>query len=162
MKSVTTKREAEVTQLLLQGYNNKSIAKEMGIKIRTVKAYMNRLFLKHSIGKGGVKRVRLVVKLFREQCQKERGEHLCSPQENCSSQSSLLKDITTEISQKELEEVSTLLRTGSELSTINLASVIELSWLCGMSSMLNTILKFSNTFSPAPVTGVFHGNEVNK
>ena len=39
-------REKQVVELLLQGYSNPEMAKELGIAERTVKLIMNRLFIK--------------------------------------------------------------------------------------------------------------------
>lgn len=58
-------REVEVGKLLITGCENKDIAKELSIATRTVKAHMNRLFLKFGIEDGGIKRVRLATLLYR-------------------------------------------------------------------------------------------------
>ena len=60
-------REKQVVELLLQGYSNPEMAKELGIAERTVKLIMNRLFIKAGLGDAsGIKRVKLAVKLYRD------------------------------------------------------------------------------------------------
>lgn len=62
-------REQQVVALLLQGCNNAEIAKQLNIAHRTVKANLNRLFLRFGITTG-VKRVKLATLLYRRQvCQ---------------------------------------------------------------------------------------------
>ncbi|MCK4649560.1 response regulator transcription factor [bacterium] len=41
-----TKRETEILSLIAKGYSNKTIAVELGIKVRTVKNHCTRIFLK--------------------------------------------------------------------------------------------------------------------
>lgn len=60
-------REQQVANLLLSGAANSEIASELCMSIRTVKAYMHRLFCLYQIEKGGVRRVRLAVLIYREQ-----------------------------------------------------------------------------------------------
>jgi DNA-binding NarL/FixJ family response regulator len=57
-------RERQVVELLLQGCNNCEIAKQLNIAHRTVKANLNRLFLRFGITTG-VKRVKLATLLYR-------------------------------------------------------------------------------------------------
>lgn len=52
--------------LLLEGCENKEIAKLLKMAPRTVKAHFNRLFLRFGI-RGGIKRVKLAVLLYRKQ-----------------------------------------------------------------------------------------------
>lgn len=59
-------RESQVVELLLQGCDNGEIAKELKITPRTVKAHFNRLFFRFGI-KDGIKRVKLVVLMYRRQ-----------------------------------------------------------------------------------------------
>ena len=59
-------RERQVVELLLQGCENDEIAKQLNITPRTVKAYLNRLFLRFGIN-SGVKRVKLATLLYRKQ-----------------------------------------------------------------------------------------------
>lgn len=59
-------RERQVVELLLQGCNNPEIAKQLNIAHRTVKANLNRLFLRFGIT-SGVKRVKLATLLYRRQ-----------------------------------------------------------------------------------------------
>lgn len=54
----------KVAELLLQGCDNPEIAKELGIAERTVKAHLNKTFLRFQI-QGGVKRVKLATFLYR-------------------------------------------------------------------------------------------------
>ena len=60
-------KERQVAKLLLDGAPNSDIAKELGMSLRTVKAYMNRLFCLYKIDEGGVRRVRLAVQMYREE-----------------------------------------------------------------------------------------------
>jgi DNA-binding NarL/FixJ family response regulator len=53
-----TPREHDITDLLLQGYDNKAIAEELGIKPRTVKVNFSRLFMRFGI-RSGHRRVKL-------------------------------------------------------------------------------------------------------
>lgn len=59
-------KERQLVGLLLQGYDNHEIAAEMHIAMRTVKAHMNRMFIRFNI-RDGFKRVKLAL-LF---CQKK-------------------------------------------------------------------------------------------
>jgi DNA-binding NarL/FixJ family response regulator len=58
-------REHAIVSLLLDGYQNEDIAKELHIARRTVKAHFNRLFLRFHIQEG-IKRVKLAVMFYRE------------------------------------------------------------------------------------------------
>jgi DNA-binding CsgD family transcriptional regulator len=60
-----TRREQQIADLLLQGYENAEIAEQLGITRRTVKAHFNRLFLRFGIV-GGIKRVKLATLLYRK------------------------------------------------------------------------------------------------
>jgi DNA-binding NarL/FixJ family response regulator len=71
-------REAQVIELLLEGCSNKEIAQELGMALRTVKAHMFHLFLRHGLSSSDRhKRVQLIVKLYREQREREAsgGQH---------------------------------------------------------------------------------------
>jgi hypothetical protein len=59
-------REQQIVDLLLKGYENEDIAKELNIAIRTVKAHFNRLFVRFGI-RSGIKRVKLATFLYRRQ-----------------------------------------------------------------------------------------------
>lgn len=59
----TTLREKQILRLLLQGCDNATIAKELGIAIGTIKTACNKLFLKFQIH-DGAKRVQLAVLFF--------------------------------------------------------------------------------------------------
>jgi len=65
MNTCPTTREEQVQELLMRGYDNRDIGAELGISVRTVKAYMHRIFKRNGI-RDGVKRVKLAVKLYRE------------------------------------------------------------------------------------------------
>jgi DNA-binding NarL/FixJ family response regulator len=58
-------RSKQVAELLLLGCTNADIAKSAGMRRRTVKAHMARLFRHYGI-EGGIKRVKLAVALYRE------------------------------------------------------------------------------------------------
>jgi DNA-binding NarL/FixJ family response regulator len=64
-------REQQVVELLLQGCDNSEIAKDLNIAERTVKAHLNRLFLRFGI-RGGIKRVKLATLFYRRQLWLER------------------------------------------------------------------------------------------
>lgn len=57
-------QERKVAELLLQGCDNPEIAKELGIAERTVKAHLNKTFLRFEI-RDGIKRVKLATFLYR-------------------------------------------------------------------------------------------------
>jgi len=57
-------REKAVAALLLQGCEDREIAMRLHMAKRTVKAYMNRMFVRHGIT-GGIKRVKLAAILYR-------------------------------------------------------------------------------------------------
>jgi DNA-binding NarL/FixJ family response regulator len=59
-------RQQQIIDLLLQGCANAEIAEVLKLKLRTVKAHFNRLFLRFGIS-GGVKRVKLAALLYRSQ-----------------------------------------------------------------------------------------------
>lgn len=59
----TTPREKQVIGLLLRGYDNATIAKELGMEVGTVKTCLNKLFLKFQIDEG-MKRVKLAMLLY--------------------------------------------------------------------------------------------------
>jgi len=59
-------REQQVLELLLQGCENAEIASQLKMALRTVKAHMNRLFLRFGI-RGGIKRVKLATLVYRRQ-----------------------------------------------------------------------------------------------
>ena len=63
-------REAQVLELLLDGASNVEIAKQTGMKLRTVKAHMSRMFRRHGI-QGGIKRVKLAAKITAERAKKK-------------------------------------------------------------------------------------------
>ena len=61
-------REEQAVRLLLEGCENQEIARELGVSVRTVKAYMNRMFRRYEIT-GGIRRVKLAVLMYgRERC----------------------------------------------------------------------------------------------
>ena len=59
-------REQQVLELLLQGCDNAEIASQLKMALRTVKAHLNRLFLRFGI-RGGIKRVKLATLFYRRQ-----------------------------------------------------------------------------------------------
>jgi DNA-binding NarL/FixJ family response regulator len=62
-----TPREHEVAELLLQGCDQAEIAKELKMARRTVKAYLNKMYVRASLSDfTGIKRVQLAVMLHRE------------------------------------------------------------------------------------------------
>jgi DNA-binding NarL/FixJ family response regulator len=71
-------RERQIVDLLLQGCDNSEIARDLNIAERTVKAHLNRLFVRFGI-KGGIKRVKLATLFYRRQLWMERQEILVDP-----------------------------------------------------------------------------------
>ena len=65
MNTYSNTREQQIQDLLMRGYENRDISAELGISVRTVKAYMHRMFKRNDI-RDGVKRVKLAVKLYRK------------------------------------------------------------------------------------------------
>jgi len=63
-------REQMIVDLLLQGCDNEDIARQLNMKLRTVKAYFKRLFTRFGIT-DGVKRVKLATLLYRRQLEAE-------------------------------------------------------------------------------------------
>ena len=61
-----TPRQKLVIELLLQGCDNLDIAKQLNIKLRTIKKDFNQLFMRYGIT-DGVKRVKLATLLYRRQ-----------------------------------------------------------------------------------------------
>jgi Bacterial regulatory proteins, luxR family len=92
-------REQQIVDLLLKGYENEDIAKELNIAIRTVKAHFNRLFIRFGI-RSGIKRVKLATLLYRRQLWLEKsGMELASPVSgNIESSNSSPRDSRTETS----------------------------------------------------------------
>lgn len=62
-----TLREREIADLLVRGFENAEIARELHIAVRTVKVHMSRIFLRYGITTG-VKRVKLARILYEELC----------------------------------------------------------------------------------------------
>ncbi len=62
-----TPREHQILDLLLRGFDGAEMAKQLGIKHRTVKMHMTSLFRRYGLeGATGIKRVKLAVLVFRE------------------------------------------------------------------------------------------------
>jgi len=59
-------RDQRLVELILQGCNNVEIAKQLNMALRTVKAHINRLFVRFGVT-SGIKRVKLAVILYRRQ-----------------------------------------------------------------------------------------------
>jgi len=68
-------REKEIVGLLLEGCSTKEMAGRLGIQQRTVKSYLNKLFIKFGVS-SGIKRVKLASMLYREIKQIEEKEEL--------------------------------------------------------------------------------------
>jgi DNA-binding NarL/FixJ family response regulator len=68
-------RERQVAELLLAGCGNKEISKELHIASRTVKAILNKLFMRFGIT-DGIKRVKLAAMLYRERGRTSAGANL--------------------------------------------------------------------------------------
>lgn len=64
-----TPREKQVGALLIEGCENKEIAKKLGMAPRTVKAHINHMFTEFGID-SGIKRVKLATLLYRESLEK--------------------------------------------------------------------------------------------
>jgi DNA-binding NarL/FixJ family response regulator len=87
-------REQKILDLLLLGYENVDIGKELGMKIRTVKAHLSRLYARFGIV-DGVKRVKLAVLIHRRLKCETSTETGTSPSESGASSPSSLKVSTT-------------------------------------------------------------------
>lgn len=71
MKSQTalSPREQQVVDLLLEGGENRDIAKALALQVPTVKGHLNRIFRRFGI-RDGRKRVKLATLIYRQkQCQ---------------------------------------------------------------------------------------------
>jgi DNA-binding NarL/FixJ family response regulator len=66
-----SRRQAEIAALLLQGCENPEIARQLGMKLRSVKHRFTQMFKQYHI-EGGVKRVKLAMLLYRRQREQER------------------------------------------------------------------------------------------
>jgi DNA-binding NarL/FixJ family response regulator len=67
-----TRKETRVAELLLEGCENKDIGRAMGIKSRTIKGHLHRMFEKCGLKDADrIKRVCLAVALYREQQEAE-------------------------------------------------------------------------------------------
>jgi DNA-binding NarL/FixJ family response regulator len=64
-------RQRAVAKLLLKGYAQQEIAKELGIALRTVKDHLRRLYMIYHVTDRYVKRVRLVYLLSQEQGERD-------------------------------------------------------------------------------------------
>lgn len=73
--------EQKLAELLLQGCDNLTIARELKVARRTVKAYFNRLFVRFGIT-GGIKRVKLATLLYRRKQLWSATEAASSPSES--------------------------------------------------------------------------------
>lgn len=60
-----TAQQRKVAQHLVNGWENEAIARDLNVKVRTVKAIMHRMFRKYKVT-SGIKRVKLAVLLYRE------------------------------------------------------------------------------------------------
>ena len=66
-----TPKERNICLCLMQGMNNRDIAKTLGMATRTVKAHFNRMFMRAGLV-GGIKRVKLAVILYRQFTEEEK------------------------------------------------------------------------------------------
>lgn len=64
LKRALSRREAQILALTVDGWSNQQIAEQLGMARPTVKAYLNRLFLRYDID-GGIKRVRLAMLFYK-------------------------------------------------------------------------------------------------
>lgn len=149
-KNELTVREIQIAELLLQGYDNAEIGKELGIKHRTVKAHFNRMFLRYGI-KSGIKRVQLATLLYRRQlCHQQIIENQSTTKDTkvCMTSARVeesqpikrnelydlsQQDLKTKRLRKKLIRQSMSLKTISASSTISLESGTERNSRCGMS-----------------------------
>ena len=125
-----TEREKQIAALLLQGYSNAEIAKELKMPERTVKNHFNRMFLKYGIN-DGYKRVKLAVLLFRieNKCvtvitQSDDRQELYQPRK-VESSISLQKDSKIKKLQNRLGRLNMWLKTTFASSTTSSVSGIE-------------------------------------
>jgi DNA-binding NarL/FixJ family response regulator len=83
-------RQRQIVELLMQGCDNAEIARQLNIALRTVKAHLNRLFLRFGIT-GGIKRVKLATLLYRRQAYQEvNSMAIASPLQGSGKSSNLL------------------------------------------------------------------------
>ena len=64
------KRDEQISSMLVNAYSNQEIADALGLKRRTIKFLMTKMFKQYEI-RGGAKRVKLATLLYRKE--------LCSP-----------------------------------------------------------------------------------
>src|SRR5581483_3327372 len=126
------KRDQQITQLLLQGCDNADIAKQLNMARRTVKARLNRLFVRFGITTG-IKRVKLATLLYRRQLclQSSATEHERPVNESTESSSSLPKASRTKRSPMSLEPQNMSSKTIFGSSTTNSGFGTELNSPCG-------------------------------
>jgi DNA-binding CsgD family transcriptional regulator len=80
-----SRREQQIINLFLEGYENIDIARRLGIAHRTVKACFNRLYLRFGIT-SGIKRVKLATLLYRRRlCSEVTSENNAHPTEGTAS-----------------------------------------------------------------------------
>lgn len=142
MEYLTT-RELSIVELLLQGCENEEIHIKLGIGKRTVKAHLNRMFVKFGIC-GGIKRVKLAVMLYRRlKCSEGFQELLTAPRSRRQELQLIEKKRLLGLSQKAFEirkllplsaQPSTSLKTISESSLTNSECGIDWNSLYGMSN----------------------------
>lgn len=106
-------REHQIVDLLLQGCDNREIARQLKMKNRTVKAHFSRLFLRFGIQRG-IKRVKLATLLYRsQQCRPVNSTgNAFLIDENAESRNLLPKGSQIATLPKRLEPPSTSSRTG--------------------------------------------------
>jgi DNA-binding NarL/FixJ family response regulator len=68
-----SERDRQIVALLLRGWDNKAIAGQLGMPLRTVKAHFHRMFRQFGITTG-IKRVKLAVLMYNAQLRKEENE----------------------------------------------------------------------------------------
>jgi DNA-binding NarL/FixJ family response regulator len=66
-------RQVAIMEMVCQGAGNFEIADKLGCKARTVKAHMNRTFIRFGIT-NGIKRVKLATRLYREDLRQQTRE----------------------------------------------------------------------------------------
>ena len=111
-------REAQIAELLVQGCDNAEMAAQLKMARRTVKAHLNRLFLRFGI-RSGIKRVKLATLLYRRQLCSENNVTAIESQVNGKTGSSswLLKGSRIGTSPAPLAQPNMSSRTTSASST---------------------------------------------
>lgn len=118
-------RQKQVCELVIKGLQNEEIGKELGIKTRTIKAHLNRLFIKYQIPRKCSKRVKLASLLFRSSLCSISTETQASQKKNLGSLPCSVMDIPMNKSEKPSEWEEAMPQIACVGSTTSSASITE-------------------------------------